>query len=178
MKKIILFICILLFTPSLFAWGNRAGDVTFSVGGGYYWFASKREIQNNGLGFLALGFNATDLWGIEATLVGFKTRFKDNVDFDHDKHIHATLFMLDGIYRFGDFCRFEPYVFAGAGILGLDHNRFDANNEGNINAGIGAQYYIADTLAFRADIRDVYTITGGKNDAMVDVGMTINFNLC
>lgn len=177
MKKIILLcymLSFLLFSPLLLAWGNRAGDLTLSGGGGYYWFASKRDLHNNGLGFLTLGFNISDIWSVEATVVGLKTRYKDN----DDDHVNVGLFTLDALYRFGDFCRFEPYVFAGAGILGINHNRYYANNEGDLNAGLGAQYYIADTLAFRADVRDIYTINGGKNDAMVDIGITINFNLC
>lgn len=175
MKKVFL-ISLLLFTSTIYAWGNKAGDITFSGGGGYYWFASKRYIENDALPFGIVGFNMTDLWTVEAMYAGFVTFFKDSVL--DDRRINASLFTIDVVYRFGDFCRFEPYVLGGFGILGLSHNRNESNNEGNVNAGLGAQYFISNTLAFRADVRDIYTIVGGKNDVMADFGMSLLFNLC
>lgn len=166
----------LLLSPLVHAYGNEAGDLSISAGGGYYYFDGKREINNHGLPFGIVGFNMSDRWSMEAMLGGFVTTFKDSAH--DDREINATLFTIDALYRFGDFCMIEPYVFAGVGVLGLSHNRYDANNEGNINAGVGAQYFIADTLAFRADVRDLYTITGGKNDVMVNFGMTVLFSLC
>src|SRR4029078_1601106 len=114
---------------------------------GYYFFDSKRQINNYGLPFGIVGFNMSEQWGIEAMLGGFVTTFKSSAH--DDREINATLFTIDVLYRFGDYCFFEPYVFAGAGILGLSHNLYSANNQGNINAGVGAQYFIADSLAFR-----------------------------
>lgn len=175
MKKT-LSILLILFTSTIYAWGNRAGDITFSGGGAYYWFANKRAIENDAFAFGIVGFDLSDLWSVEAMYGGFVTFFDDRIH--DDRRINASLFTIDAVYRFGDFCRFEPYVLGGFGILGLSHNRNEANNEGNINLGLGAQYFIADTLAFRADVRDIYTIVGGKNDVMADFGMSLLFSLC
>ncbi len=49
---------------------NKAGTIPLTLGGGYDSFASKRRVDNSGVGFAALGYNFTDHWGIEG-LVGF-----------------------------------------------------------------------------------------------------------
>jgi hypothetical protein len=65
---------------------------------------------------------------------------------------------------------------AGPGIIGLNPNGNDPNNEGNINAGLGTQYFVDKSFAFKVEARDFYTITGGgKNDVLIDVGVTYLF---
>lgn len=157
--------------------GNEEGAVSLSLAGGEIFLDSKRHMDNAGIGMIMLGYNFTERWGIEALLGGFDTNFKGNNP--SSKTINGTLFSIDGVYRFNPYrYTVQPYILAGIGVLGLNPNKSDANNEGNINAGVGAQLFIHKAIAFRVEARDFYTWVGGKNDFMVDVGMSFLFNLC
>ncbi|VVC75947.1 hypothetical protein AQUSIP_12480 [Aquicella siphonis] len=156
--------------------GNRPGALTLTAGGGYVYLDSKREMNNKGFGMLELGYNLTEHWGVEGFLAGFKTRFKRSVN--DTRHVSGTVFNFDGVYHFSPFKIVEPYILAGVGITGLNPNRNDANNEGNINAAIGAQIFVANSVALRLEARDAYTWVGGKNDVYVNGGVSVLFDLC
>lgn len=154
--------------------GNRPGTIPVSAGVGNIYFASTREINNTGFGFIGAGYNFTYHWGIDSIIGFFNTTPRNNAN--NGKRVNGTLFAIDALYRFEPFHNFEPYVLAGPGIMGLNPNGTDPNNEGNINAGIGTQYFFDKSLAFKVEARDFYTITGGgKNDVLLDIGVTYLF---
>lgn len=155
--------------------GNRAGAVTLTLGGGYDIFASKREIQNAGVPLGILGYNFTDKWAFEALYGAFTTDFENSVN--DNREIRGSLFLLDAVYRFTPYQCFEPYVTAGVGVTGLNPNQNDANNEGNMNIGVGAQIFPHKSVAFRLDARDLYTRVGGKNDVLLDAGVSFLFDV-
>lgn len=178
MKKIALALIIFLTTFSCFSAlaGSRPGLLALTFGAGEDYFASKRHMRDTGAGFGALSYNITREWGIEG-MVGFlHTRFNSSIV--DDRQINGSLFALDGVYHYPLNELVEPYVLAGAGITTLNPNRNDAVNEGNINAGLGLEYFIHKSIAFRVEARDFYVIDGGKNDVMLDGGVSILFDLC
>lgn len=159
---------------------SRPGALSFTLGGGYEYFASKRRMENTGLGFFALGYDFTDHWGIEGFLAGFRTHFQRNVN--DDRRIGGTLFLIDGVYHFNSYgplpYTLQPYVLAGLGVTGLNPSLTDANNEGNINAGLGLALSLHRIVALRFEARDFYTFVGGKNDVVLDAGISFIFDLC
>lgn len=172
---LIFFVTVSSFSFSLYA-NNRAGAITLSLAYGYDYFSDKREMQNTGLPLVILGYNFSKQWGVEALFSMFTTHFQSSVHDDRD--IDGTILAFDAVYRFLSYRFMEPYVLAGLGAIGLNPNRNDAHNEGNINAGIGTQLFISKSIAFRLEARDFYTIVGGKNDIILDAGMTFLFDLC
>lgn len=161
-------------TATSFA-GNRPASLSLSAGVGDIIFPAKRHIDNAGLGFFGVGYNFSYHWGIDSIL-GFFTSESKRVD-DYGQEINGTLFALDALYRFNPYKNLEAYVMAGPGIIGLNPNGTDSNNEGNINAGLGVQYFFDQSLALRVEARDFYTITGGKNDVVLDGGFTYLLNI-
>ncbi len=155
---------------------NKAGAVTITVGGGYDFFDSKRHLQNASMPLLALGYDFTKHWGIEAMVTAFNTKF-DRSTHEH-RQVNGRLFAIDGLYHFFPWQGIEPFILAGVGFTSLSPNRFDANDEGNINAGVGIQLFANELVAFRAEVRDLYTWVGGKNDVVLDAGVTVAFNWC
>lgn len=153
---------------------NTAGTIPLTLGGGYDFFSSHRRIDNSGVGFAALGYNFTDHWGIEGLAGFFNT--KSTYPATYDQRVKGSMFAIDGVYHFSPYHSFQPYVLAGPGVMGFNPNGTDANNEGNFNAGIGAQMFFTDRVALRAEVRDFYTFTGGRNDVFVSGGVTILFN--
>jgi len=181
MKKLhpLVLTCISLISVASYATsyaGNRPGALTLTLGGGYDYLDSKRHMDNAGLGMIEVGYDLTEHWGIEGLLGGFKTSFKRSVN--DNRHISGTLFSIDGVYHFSPDSMFEPYILAGAGVTGLNPNRFDANNEGNINVAVGAQLFVHKSVAFRVEARDLYTWVGGKNDVFLNGGVSLLFDLC
>lgn len=153
--------------------GNTAGATTLTLGDGYYHFASKRHIDNTSVAFGALAYNLTTRWAIEG-LLGFFTT-DSHLAVDNGKEINGTMFSMDVIYRLSPYRCMEPYVFAGPGAIGMNPNGTDANTQGNMNGGIGAQFFFSKTVALRLEARDVYTFVGGKNDYFLNGGVSFLF---
>ncbi len=92
------------------------------------------------------------------------------------KHEHGFIYTLDGIYRFAQHGLFEPYVMAGIGVTSLKPAMSNSTvNNANINAGIGAQYFISESIALGGDVRDIYTMAGGVNDVAATANLTFLF---
>lgn len=153
--------------------GNAAGDATLTLGSGYERFAPKRHIDNTGVPFAALSYNFTDQLALEALIGGFNTT--SNRPEDNGSQVRGTLFALDGIYRFTAMHDFQPYIMAGPGATAMDPNGYDANVQGNMNGGVGVQYFFYKSIAFRVEARDFYTFVGGKNDIYIDGGVSFLF---
>ncbi|HTM63353.1 MAG TPA: porin family protein [Gammaproteobacteria bacterium] len=149
---------------------NKAGNVSLNIGAGYDYFSDKRRIENSGIPFGIIGYNLTDNWGVEGLLGFFHTRSHYPVTYNKD--VSGTMFAVNAVYHFTPYQFIQPYLLAGPGVMGLNPNGTDANNEGNINAAAGAQLFINDNIAFRFEARDLYTFVGGKNDVFVSGGLT------
>lgn len=183
MNKLYSFLLILITSFSIFAAstsfaGNRAGAVTATVGGGYDYLANRRQMENTGLWLAILGYNFTNQWALEAFYGGFNTDFERKAN--DDRTVNGSLFLLDVLYRLPVICSLpmvEPFVLAGTGVTGLNPNRYDAHNEGNFNVGLGTQIFANKNIAFRAEARDVYTRIGGKNDVVLDAGVSFLFDV-
>lgn len=173
MKKIIglfaLTSAALLGSPLSFA-GNCPGAVTFTLGGGPYYFASKRELKNTGLPNVMLAYNFNDRWAIEGTAGRINTNQKST-----DIGVQGSLFTIDGLYRFWRCNLWEPYVEAGVGVLTLSPNGMSSNSQAGANVGLGTQFFIDNAIAFRAEARDLYTFSGGKNDGLLNFGVSFLF---
>lgn len=156
--------------------GNRPGALTVTLGGGYFYLDSMRDMDNKAAGMVEIGYDFTQHWGIEGLLAGFRTHFEPSVQ-NHES-ISGTFFSIDGVYHFFPEYRFQPYVLAGVGILGLSPNLYDANNSGDINAAVGAQFFISPLFSVRFEARDMYTWVGGRNDIFINAGLGFSFDLC
>jgi len=165
-------ICFLTSFSSVYA-GNAPCRATFTLGTGYEYFASKRHIDNTDVQFGELGYDFTNHWGIEGFLGFFTTNSR--LAIDADKEVNGTLFAIDAVYHFAPYHCIEPYILAGPGASSFNPNGTDANTEGNINGAVGAQIFISPCIAFRLEVRDFYTIVGGKNDVLANGGVSFLF---
>ena len=166
-------IAIFILSPTMLYAGNRAGATTLSLGGGYYFFADKRHLDDTNIPYGALAYNFSERFGIEGLAGFFTTTSHKSINLN--RSVRGKLFVFDGIYRFFPSDHLEPFLLLGVGVLGLNPNGTDAHDEGNVNAGIGVQYFIDRSIAFRFEARDFYTLVGGKNDAFLDAGISFLF---
>ncbi|MDR3478735.1 MAG: OmpA family protein [Gammaproteobacteria bacterium] len=154
--------------------GNRAGAITVTPGVGYYYFDDKRNLDDTGLGNIGLAYNLSDKWAIEAIYAPFNTN-RTNITAGTPKHVHGNLYMADGLYRFYNYKMFEPYVSGGIGAMYLSRSGNDANTLANVHAAIGTQVFFDRVIALRGEVRDLYTLSGGKNDVMINFGVSVLF---
>lgn len=167
--------CALSFAQNVSA-GNRAGAISITPEIGYYGFAQKRHLRNvAAVPAFALGYNFFRNWGIEFAYANVNTRYAS--DAGYTGSVKGNLYTIDGVYHFNPiFCsNLEPYVDLGLGVLSLNPNGTSATNEANVNGALGLQLFFSDSIALRGEARDLYTMSGGKNDWMVDVGVSFLF---
>jgi len=150
--------------------GNRPGAVTVGVGEGYYFFAQKRHLNNTTVPSVRLGYDISETWGIFAGADLLNSTIKGAAS--GNPPAHGFIYSLDLMYHFCQHGRFSPYLLAGPGITSLKPAGNSAVDNASINFGIGAQYFIDPLIALGADLRDIYTLNGGINDAVVSFGIT------
>jgi len=173
MRKILtlMFLCSLLTLHSLGFAANRAGAYTLTLADGYEFFSSAHHIRNSGVPNLALAYNFTEQWAVEALVGNINTVQRSHTD----QGVHGWLYLLDGVYRLTPRNYFAPYILAGVGDTSLKPNGVDPVNQANINIGIGTQLFADTSIAARIEARDIYTMNGGKNDVMVNGGVSFLF---
>ncbi|MDR3491768.1 MAG: OmpA family protein [Gammaproteobacteria bacterium] len=175
MKKTVLFLLMasgfaMLGTQASIA-GNRPGAVTLTPEIDYYMFAQKRNLDNVAvLPAVRLAYNFDERWAIEAGYGHMHTRYNSSSNLTGS--VYGNLYTVDGLYRFGKYQMLEPYVSAGAGVLYLNHNANSANNQANINVGLGTQLFLDDSVALRGEVRDLYMTANGRNDVMLSLGVS------
>lgn len=170
MKKISITLFLLLATATGYCVaGNRPGVTTLTLADAYYHFSSKRPALPNAIGMpnLALAYNFNHHWAAEVD-VGLI-----NANQRTGSGIHGLLYSIDALYRFNPKKYWEPYVLAGIGMMTLSPAvGNDTGHQGNVNAGIGTQFFADEGIALRAEVRDLYTMSGGKNDWMINFGVS------
>jgi len=171
MKKRILLPAFALLLSQLSFAGNRSEATTITLSDAPYFFAAKRHINNINMPNAAIAYNFDNHWAVEfgAGLINTNQR-------RFNQHgIHGFLYTLDGLYRLDPHGALEPYLLAGIGIMGLTPNGNDSEYQGNVNAGVGTQWFCDRSIALRGELRDVYTLHGGKNDIMLNFGISFLF---
>jgi OOP family OmpA-OmpF porin len=152
---------------------NRAGAFTVTPGVAYDFFANKRNINNTWLlPTVGLSYNFDESWAIEGSYATFGTSQQGA---GPHPSVRGSLYTVDGIYRFLHTGMFEPYVSAGLGAYHINPNGSNAYNQANLNAGLGTQIFFSDSIALRGEVRDLYTMSGGKNDVSLGFGVSFLF---
>lgn len=111
---------------------------------------------------LRYGYNFTDALGLELSLGRTNTSVTGLATRDID--LDLTTFDVDAVYHFNPSSRFVPYVLAGIGYasadldrpIGVGAVRVSDDNGFTLNAGVGAKYFITDTVSLRLDARYRY----------------------
>ena len=146
MKKIMQWclLAILLSPFSILLAQNKPGAFTITPGVGYEFFSSQRNLQNTYLPNLAVAYNFDEKLAIEF-LAGI---INTNSSISGQPGVHGALYLIDAIYRLKSYHLFEPYLLGGVGLTGLKPSGMDSTQQGNINIGIGTQWFAKKAIAF------------------------------
>jgi hypothetical protein len=137
-------------------------------GGGYIFFAQKRNLKNTGIpGAVALTYNFDERWAtqIAANLINANSG-------DPSKHhLHGFIYLLDELYRLPKLKAIDPYILGGLNVTALKPGGPDTVNQFGANVGVGAQFYKHRSIALSAQAREVYTFVGSKSDLLLNLGI-------
>jgi len=130
-------------------------------------------LENTSAPTIELGYEFNDKWGMK---VGVSVLNTNTNNAGPDTGVHGNIYTVDGVYKFTPYGLFEPYALAGVGVTSIKaQNTNDPTNQANINAGIGSHFFIDPSISLNAEAKDVYTMSGGKNDVMLTAGITFYF---
>ncbi len=174
-RKLLISIVLLttLSNQSIYA-GNRPFATTLTAAEGYYMFDSKWHLQDKGMPNIALAFDFTRKWAMEATAGTFMTRSED---YHHNRNVRGNLYTLDALYRITSYLQYEPYIAFGVGYLNVD-SAPNAINGAGINAALGSQYFFSKSIALRLEFKDIYSTNHARNDFLINLGMSFVFGGC
>lgn len=162
----------LFFSTASYAY-HQAHQWAVGLGGGYLYLSPRHHVDNTGVVDARLGYQLTDRWGIEG-LVGFfntnSTRASNNKE-----HVSGNLYAFDVLARAKPWHQWQAYVAAGPSVISLNPNGSDANNEGGVNAALGAEWFASERMALSLECRDFYVMDGGKNEVFPNASVVFLF---
>lgn len=150
---------------------NRAGAFVVSPGVGAYLFNTDRNVKNNAIYNLGIGYDFNRNWGIEALAGTVPTTLKSPVL--GSQSVRADFYSFDGVYHINTNIPLVPYVLAGAGLLNFNSSQPQLDTQANLNAGAGLEYFLGNSFALRSDVRDIYSVANGHSDVLVNFGVSV-----
>ena len=120
---------------------------------------------------LALGYDFDEHWAIEGMYAAYNTSYH-NDGVNGDNSAKGNIYTVAGFITLVPYGMFEPYVSAGLGVFYITPAGTSANNQADINAAFGTQIFFGNSVALRPEVRDLYTISGGKNDVLLNLGVS------
>lgn len=171
MRKIgIIFLFALVFLPQLASAINREGAYLIEPSVGYIQYSNKRHINDQTMPGISMGYGVTQAISTEF----YFGRILTDQSRGSQRDIRGALYTIDGFYHFMSEASFQPYLLAGVGAIHLKpSNKDDADTQASINVGAGVVYFFSNKIALRADVRDIYTMVGGKHDLMGNAAVVI-----
>jgi OOP family OmpA-OmpF porin len=145
---------------------------------GYTWYDNDQDVDNNPAYGLRLGYNFTKYFGLETSVEYTDT----NYDTDNDsRSVNIGNYRLDGIFNLLPDSQLVPFVFAGVGGQYIDYpSGNDNRNAATVNYGAGLKYFLDESVALRADIRQIHAFQsvddiGDRHDIEATLGITYYF---
>lgn len=161
MKKIVspMFACAVVLTmATVAAAGEREGAFSISPFVGGYTFDGDQHLKTAPVFGLRLGYDLTKNWGVEAVADYLATEGTRN-----NRSVNALSYRLDILYNFLPDGPLVPYLAVGGGGITYGHGHeglkiSDRTTDATINAGGGVKYFVTDSVALRADARQLFLL--------------------
>ncbi|SFL29015.1 OmpA-OmpF porin, OOP family [Desulfomicrobium norvegicum] len=145
---------------------------------GYTWYDDEQNVDDNPAYGVRIGYNFTKYFGMETSLEYTDT----NYDNDNDsRSVNIGNYRLDAIFNLLPDNQLVPFVFAGVGGQYIDYPRgIDDRNAATLNYGAGLKYFLDESVALRADIRQIHIFQNiddldDRRDIEATVGVTYYF---
>jgi OOP family OmpA-OmpF porin len=99
----------------------------------------------------------------------------DNEDGVQGPDAKVKRYHLDGFYHFADSRNFKPYVVAGLGHGDFSYSNAGTNGESEVNAGVGARYWLTENWSARLDGRVFKGLDSETTDSVLSLGISYAF---
>ncbi|MFA6012522.1 MAG: OmpA family protein [Desulfobacteraceae bacterium] len=167
--------------------GPKAGEFTISPMIGGHIFEDNQDPFNetvhqdmqidDGLAFgLGLGYQFTKSLGVELMANLTRTDVEmEGVVPDPDMYVYPL--SLNLVYNLTPDSVIVPYVEAGAGMIRFCNKDVNDDTDFMMNYGAGLKYYVTDSIALRADVRHLVSITANDhhNHLLYSLGLVFGF---
>jgi Outer membrane protein beta-barrel domain/AMIN domain len=130
----------------------RSGGVTVSHFVGAYTLDGIQHLKTNVTGGLRIGYNLTRTLGIEGQ-VGIVPLESTKPNGPSDGFLYNV--RLDMLYNFMPEKKFVPFLALGGGWSRGNSGIYHDNDDGTLDYGAGARYFLTDNLALRGDLRHI-----------------------
>lgn len=148
---------------------NQANQWKLGLGGGVAFLSSRHHVNHPPVALLNAGYNLTDRWGVQGMVAFFSTNStRASIK---DQHVSGNFYAFDVLYHASPWHQFQPYAALGPSVVSLNPNGSDANNEGGLNGALGTEWFAGKRMALYLELRDFYTMVGGKNDVFPNAGL-------
>jgi len=168
MKKIIAIPLLLLIFPVVVSERYEVGQYGVAANAGYYNYSTKRDLDNGAITGASFSYVMAPNFSGELSFDGANPQSSM-----YDENQNFYNYMADGVYHFTyPNSDFSSFVVAGLGVT----DQRDEHDNGNttllnVNAGVGAEYFFSRSVSLFAQAVDLYTLSGGKNDWVVQGGI-------
>lgn len=134
--------------------GERAGAVSLSPFVGGYTFDGAEHLKTAPVYGLRIGYDLTKNFGVE--LVGSYLATQSTRS---DRSVNVLSYHLDLLYNLMPDGPLVPYLAVGGGANTKGHGssyETGSNTDATANAGLGLKYFLTDSIALRADARQLF----------------------
>ncbi len=149
---------------------------TFSVTpyfGGYA-FDKERNLSNDAVYGISLGYNFTKYFGLELSGEYIDTDYELPVSDSRSTNVFN--YRLDGVLNLIPDGRLVPFVFAGVGGQSIDYPKNVSNKTlPAVDYGAGLRLFFTDSLALRADVRQIFVFDNSLKDFEYTMGLSFYF---
>jgi len=141
----------------------------------YDYFSDKRDLKDAAMASLTAGIVLSDQLSMEA-FYGQTATTQQSGDVASRFYMYSASIIYHMQNTSSD--TYHPYVIMGMAVT----NQEDDNSVGNTTllgatAGIGTEYFVNSSISIFTDFRNIYTFSGGKNDAIVNAGLKFLFDV-
>lgn len=133
-------------------------------------FHADEELDHGLTVGLGLGYQMTKALGLEL-VVNVTDTEADPYDVDVDVYPAR----LDLFYNLTQDSVFVPYVAAGLGGVTFSADDVDNDTDFMVNYGLGVKYYMAESIALRADVRHLISYHETQNNFLYTIGLVFGF---
>jgi OOP family OmpA-OmpF porin len=149
-------------TPPISA-GERAGAISVSPYIGGYTYDGDQQLETRPVYGLRLGYDITDNIGVEGVF-----NYVDTASTQGYGNRNAISYRLDLLYNFQPKEKLVPYLAIGGGGTNIDKTTFVKSTfSGTANLGGGLKYFLTDSIALRADVRQLFIFNGNKGGEFI-----------
>lgn len=150
----------------------KQGEFYVAPGVAYYHFSEKRDLQNTAMANISAGIVVLNQFSLEAFYGQAAT---DELPSDLNQSTRFYAYATEGVYHFQPSADavIHPYMLAGLSVTNQVESTTSSGNTTllGVNAGVGIEYFVNPNISLFADVRDLYTLSGGKNDCMLNGGI-------